>query len=132
MGSVVSADEEKAESVYAKKCFEMFTVADVYKVCARSKRVMAPVMAERRLNGQLAVPAPSEQASDDEEEASSGASSSTDSKSHNSGGSDDDGMEVGALKPITSLFGVDLSFSDYFNVFGTLVPVCIVPFRVFY
>jgi hypothetical protein len=79
MGSVVSAEEEKAESVYAKKCFEMFTVEDVYKVCARSKRVMAPVMAQRRLNGQLITAAPSEDLSDDQDDTASNASQSTES-----------------------------------------------------
>jgi hypothetical protein len=124
MGSVVSAEEEKAESVYAKKCFEMFTVEDVYKVCARSKRVMAPVMAQRRLNGQLITAAPSEDLSDDQDDTASNASQSTESNvDSNSEEEDAESVTSGGtgVKPLTSLFGVELSFSDYFNVFGTCV-----------
>lgn len=121
MGAVVSAADERPESVYAKTSFEQYTVQNVYQVCAWCKAVMGPIMRKRWAEGS-AVPTSTnaDSGSDsDEDEAKSYASGENgddevlidDESSHASCNNDN--------KPLKSLFGVDLTFSDFFTVFGT-------------
>lgn len=108
MGAAVSAEDERPESVFAKNSFQSFSIGDVYDACARAKKVMAPVIRDRRARGE--IPDPSE---------------SDESEAHDSHSNDDSDGENAVLVPpggpdgpLTSLFGVDISFSDFFNVFG--------------
>ena len=110
MGATVSSEDERPESVYAKKSFETYSVQDVYKACTRAKIVMAPIMRERRAKaltagqGTTAKDGSSSSSSEEDGEDSEGSSS---------------GSESDHTGPLKSLFGVDMTFSDYFNVFGT-------------
>lgn len=112
MGAVVSAEDEKPESRYAKSAFETFTVADVYKICVLCKLVMGPVHRDRVARGMLDTEEPDAESDEDSSGGESGSGSDEESEE-----SVDEG-ELDPKRPLTSLFGVTLSFSDFFNVFG--------------
>lgn len=121
MGAVVSSSEEKYESVFAKRCFEKYVVADVYELCALSKRVMAPVMRRRVAEGWNL-----KKGDDECVESGSDDGSGTESESGSASDSDDSDGGGGAASsgPLTSLFGVDLTYADYFDVFGVWLLRC--------
>ena len=112
MGAVVSAADERAECKFAKKSFEAYTVEDVYKACTWCKRVIAPVIAARRASGEL-------RAADSHDDDDAADDSDADTKpSDGADGNVPLATPTGAVPPLTSLFGVNLSFSDFYDVFG--------------